>query len=87
MAVALDPAGKAGVARRLAVSRPILARVLSENDPTPLSLKLARKICPLTGRPKTLKATHLPWNFHVAFKKFFIKQYVAFGIMPYDMNL
>jgi hypothetical protein len=43
-AAELDPAGKAGVARRLAVSRPILARVLSENDPTPLSLKLARKI-------------------------------------------
>jgi hypothetical protein len=56
-AVDADPNGKAGVARRLGVSRPLLARVLSPNDPTPLSQKLARNIvktygqviCPATG--------------------------------------
>ncbi|MDR3352179.1 MAG: hypothetical protein LBO00_04045 [Zoogloeaceae bacterium] len=56
-AVAADRSGKAGVARKLGVSRPILARVLSANDPTPLSKKLARRviqtygvvICPATG--------------------------------------
>ncbi|MDR3351751.1 MAG: hypothetical protein LBO00_01780 [Zoogloeaceae bacterium] len=56
-AVAADRSGKAGVARKLGVSRPILARVLSPNDPTPLSAKLAKNIiqtygvviCPATG--------------------------------------
>ncbi|MDR0673008.1 MAG: hypothetical protein LBF93_04965 [Zoogloeaceae bacterium] len=52
-AVARDPRGKAGVAQRLGVSRPILARVLSPNDPTPLSRKLARRILGFLPRERS----------------------------------
>jgi phage regulator Rha-like protein len=44
VACACHASGKAGVAAILQCSRPILARVLSPNDPTPLSQKLARKV-------------------------------------------
>jgi hypothetical protein len=57
-AVAADPRGKAGVAARLNVSRPLLARVLSPRDTAGLSQKLAEAVidhydviavCPGTG--------------------------------------
>jgi hypothetical protein len=60
-AVAGDKRGKAGVALRLGVSRALLARVLSRNDKTALSVKLARRLidhyhvipsCPATGMPQ-----------------------------------
>ena len=63
-AVAADPKGKAGVAWRLNVSRALLSRVLSPNDPTGMSAKLAQRVidcyhvvpaCPYNGlaRPRS----------------------------------
>lgn len=60
-AVAADPKGKAGVARRLGdgCGRSLLSRVLSENDPLGMSDKLAARVidryhvipsCPATGQ-------------------------------------
>lgn len=49
-AVAADPKGKAGVAVRLGVSRPLIARVLSENDPLEVSDKLAALVAGLLTR-------------------------------------
>lgn len=40
-AAANDPKGKSGIADRLGVSRPLIARVLSSKDPLPVSPKLA----------------------------------------------
>jgi hypothetical protein len=57
-AATADPQGRAGVAARLGVSRPLISRVLSPNDGTPISQKLAIRVvqtygavvCPATGR-------------------------------------
>lgn len=43
-AIAADPHGKSGVARRLGCSRPLLARVLSPADACGLSDKLAKRV-------------------------------------------
>lgn len=60
-AVATDPRGKAGVAVRLGYGRALISRVLSPNDPTGLSEKLARRVidrfhvipeCPATELPQ-----------------------------------
>lgn len=57
-AVAADPQGKSGIARRLGCSRPLLARVLSPNDSCEMSDALAGRVidalhvvrnCPATG--------------------------------------
>jgi hypothetical protein len=49
-AVAADPKGKAGVAARLGVSRPLIARVLSDNAPLDVSDKLAALVASLLTR-------------------------------------
>lgn len=68
-AVAADPKGKAGVARRLGprCSRSLLARVLSPNDQLGLSDDLAQRIldvlhvvrrCPATGGEQPISECH-----------------------------
>ncbi len=59
-AVTDDPRGKAGVAEKLGVSRPLLSRVLSAADRLNFSAALAERVMAVYGEVQICPASDMP---------------------------